>query len=100
MRRDFSESTAPAPLLCTHPLLVPFAPLTWLQAVIEEIFENQRLQPFRGWGHTWPGHFLPTDKVSASWRGAAGAAPHPLQGRPGFSREDWTVLGPLAQDFP
>ncbi|KAL4449489.1 hypothetical protein ABPG77_007133 [Micractinium sp. CCAP 211/92] len=34
------------------------------QAVIEEIFENQRLQPFRGWGHTWPGHFLPTDKVN------------------------------------
>lgn len=21
------------------------------------------LQPFRGWGSTWPGHFLPTDKV-------------------------------------
>ena len=20
-------------------------------------------QPFRGWGHTWPGHFLPTDRV-------------------------------------
>eukprot|EP00887_Chlorella_sp_A99_P003923 scaffold11.g3923.t1 len=33
-------------------------------AVVEEIFENQRLQPFRGWGHTWPGHFLPTDRVS------------------------------------
>ncbi|KAL4855216.1 hypothetical protein ACK3TF_004204 [Chlorella vulgaris] len=34
------------------------------EAVIEECFENQRLQPFRGWGHTWPGHFLPTDKVN------------------------------------
>ena len=32
-------------------------------AVTEEVFENERLQPFRGWGHTWPGHFLPTDKV-------------------------------------
>ena len=21
------------------------------------------VQPFRGWGHTWPGHFLPTDAV-------------------------------------
>jgi hypothetical protein len=34
------------------------------KAVIEEVFENQRLQPFRGWGHSWPGHFLPTDKVN------------------------------------
>lgn len=32
-------------------------------AVVESIFENERLQPFRGWGHTWPGHFLPTDRV-------------------------------------
>lgn len=32
--------------------------------VVEGIFENERLQPFRGWGHTWPGHFLPTDKCS------------------------------------
>ena len=31
-------------------------------AVVESIFENERLQPFRGWGHSWPGHFLPTDK--------------------------------------
>ncbi|GAB4822484.1 hypothetical protein N2152v2_009530 [Parachlorella kessleri] len=31
--------------------------------VTAEVFENQRLQPFRGWGHTWPGHFLPHDKV-------------------------------------
>lgn len=23
-------------------------------------------QPFRGWGHSWPGHFLPTDRV-AHW---------------------------------
>ena len=33
--------------------------------VIEEVFENQRLQPFRGWGHSWPGHFLPTDKAGS-----------------------------------
>jgi hypothetical protein len=32
-------------------------------AVVESIFENERLQPFRGWGHDWPGHFLPTDRV-------------------------------------
>ncbi|GMH45723.1 hypothetical protein BSKO_13686 [Bryopsis sp. KO-2023] len=30
--------------------------------VVESVFENERLQPFRGWGHSWPGHFLPTDK--------------------------------------
>ena len=27
------------------------------------MFENERYVPFRGWGHTWPGHFLPTDRV-------------------------------------
>jgi len=27
--------------------------------------------PFRGWGHSWPGHFLPTDRVGHwSLRGA------------------------------
>ncbi|DBA72823.1 TPA: hypothetical protein ACH3X2_010208 [Trebouxia sp. C0005] len=31
--------------------------------VEEEVFENERFQPFKGWGHGWPGHFLPTDKV-------------------------------------
>jgi hypothetical protein len=31
--------------------------------VVEEVFENERWQPFRGWGHLWPGHFLPTDPV-------------------------------------
>ena len=40
------------------------APELAAEAVIEEVFENQRLQPFRGWGHTWPGHFLPTDKAN------------------------------------
>ena len=29
--------------------------------VVEEVFENQRYQPFRGWGSSWPGHLLPTD---------------------------------------
>ncbi len=32
-------------------------------AVVEEVFENERHQPFRGFGSTWPGHFLPTDKI-------------------------------------
>lgn len=31
--------------------------------IVEEIFENERQQPFRGFGSTWPGHFLPTDRV-------------------------------------
>lgn len=32
--------------------------------VEEEMFENERVSPFKGgWGHDWPGHFLPTDKV-------------------------------------
>ena len=31
--------------------------------VQEEIFENERYQPFKGWGHGWPGNFLPTDRV-------------------------------------
>lgn len=31
--------------------------------VEEEVFENERFQPFKGWGHNWPGHFLPTDKI-------------------------------------
>ena len=34
------------------------------QAVVESVFENERLQPFRGWGSSWPGHFLPTDATS------------------------------------
>lgn len=28
-----------------------------------EVFENERFLPFRGWGHEWPGHLLPTDRV-------------------------------------
>jgi hypothetical protein len=29
------------------------------------IYENQRYQPFRGWGSSFPGHLLPTDR--AKW---------------------------------
>ena len=28
----------------------------------EEVFENQRYQPIRGWGSSYPGHMLPTDR--------------------------------------
>ena len=38
----------------------------WLMppGVVEaEVFENERFLPFRGWGHEWPGHLLPTDRV-------------------------------------
>ena len=31
------------------------------ERIAAEVFENERFQPFRGWGSTWPGHFLPTD---------------------------------------
>lgn len=56
--------------LAKHSNLFPALPIQ----VIEEVFENQRLQPFRGWGHSWPGHFLPTDKASAHGSTAACSA--------------------------
>ncbi|KAK9843301.1 hypothetical protein WJX74_010063 [Apatococcus lobatus] len=31
--------------------------------MVEEVFENERLSAFLIWGHSWPGHFLPTDRV-------------------------------------
>ncbi|KAK9856447.1 hypothetical protein WJX84_002649, partial [Apatococcus fuscideae] len=34
-----------------------------LGPVLEEIFENERMSAFLIWGHSWPGHFLPTDRV-------------------------------------
>lgn len=34
------------------------------KTVVEEVFESERHQPFRGFGSTWPGHFLPTDRVN------------------------------------
>eukprot|EP00775_Hariotina_reticulata_P002431 gene2431-2735_t len=40
--------------------------------VLVEVFEHERVQPFRGWGHTWPGHFLPSDKVG-HWGDRQGA---------------------------
>jgi len=36
--------------------------------VIEEMFENERLQPFVGWGSKYPGHLLPTDRKKWSDR--------------------------------
>jgi len=45
--------------------------------VLVEVFEHERVQPLRGWGHTWPGHFLPSDKVG-HWgdrQGAPGGMP-------------------------
>jgi hypothetical protein len=30
---------------------------------VSEVYEHERVQPFRGWGHSWPGHFLPSDRV-------------------------------------
>eukprot|EP00951_Prasinocladus_malaysianus_P036168 scaffold378700_cov38-Prasinocladus_malaysianus.AAC.1 len=30
-------------------------------APFAEVFENERYQPIRGWGHTWPGHLMPGD---------------------------------------
>ncbi len=47
-------------------------------AVVESIFENERLQPFRGWGHDWPGHFLPTDRVLHWSTNDLGEAPDSL----------------------
>lgn len=61
------------------------------QVVVEEVFENERFQPFRGWGHMWPGHFLPSDRVGhwgdrqvgvAGWMREVGEAS--LEGRRHF----------------
>ena len=32
-----------------------------VSTIMEEIFENQRFQPFAGWGSKWPGHMMPGD---------------------------------------
>ncbi|KAG0568137.1 hypothetical protein KC19_7G189300 [Ceratodon purpureus] len=32
-----------------------------VSTIMEEIFENQRYQPFAGWGSKWPGHMMPGD---------------------------------------
>jgi Integral peroxisomal membrane peroxin len=52
------------------PLPVPGEELE--DEVLVEVFENERAQPFRGWGHTWPGHFLPSDRVG-HWSDRDGA---------------------------
>ncbi|GFH09184.1 VASt domain-containing protein, partial [Haematococcus lacustris] len=44
--------------------------------VEEEVFECERFQPFRGWGHSWPGHFLPSDRVG-HWGDRQGRAGGP-----------------------
>eukprot|EP00892_Ulva_mutabilis_P010659 jgi/Ulvmu1/7966/UM004_0199.1 len=44
--------------------------------VVEDVYENQRWQPFRGWGHSWPGHFLPTDSLRQWSDGGGRAAQH------------------------
>ncbi|KAK3253617.1 hypothetical protein CYMTET_37137, partial [Cymbomonas tetramitiformis] len=31
-------------------------------AMVEEVFESERWQPFVGWGSTYPGHFLPHEQ--------------------------------------
>jgi hypothetical protein len=51
LRSEGSEIAGP-------PVLLPAGGVA-----VDELFENERRQPFRGWGHTWPGHFLPTDPV-------------------------------------
>lgn len=38
-------------------------PVEIADTVVEEVFESERFQPIKGWGHTWPGHFLPSDRV-------------------------------------
>lgn len=68
-----------------------------------QVFENQRLQPFRGWGHSWPGHFLPTDKVRARhttpcagnavppcWHGAAHSPALPCPPPPAAQVNHWS----------
>ena len=47
-------------LACAHRANVPCVVAGPVEA---EVFENERFLPFRGWGHQWPGHLLPTDRV-------------------------------------
>lgn len=64
------------------------------------------LQPFRGWGHTWPGHFLPTDRVNhwsrrehegfpllAGSEFQAIAPPLPEVGEMGQGSCGWAIVG-------
>lgn len=58
-----------------------------------EVFENERFQPFRGWGSTYPGHLLPTDRSRFSDRsGSVKHAPvavvnHQVVATSGFEEE-------------
>ncbi len=52
-------SGAVVPTCC----LVHYIKLNMAGPVEAEVFENERFLPFRGWGHQWPGHLLPTDRV-------------------------------------
>jgi hypothetical protein len=40
--------------------------------VLVEVFEHERVQPFRGWGHTWPGGWHCWEGVCLGERGGAG----------------------------
>ncbi|RHY06519.1 hypothetical protein DYB36_003505 [Aphanomyces astaci] len=47
---------------------------TFLQFVLasaSDVFENERYQPFLGFGHTYPGHLLPSDR--GHWSNATGS---------------------------
>lgn len=63
---------------------------------VEEVFENERWQPFRGWGHTWPGHFLPTDPVR-HWCDANAQAREGSNRHRGMAFED--AAPPLPDDW-
>jgi hypothetical protein len=66
---------APEPALLKRGYAAPeLPPAARRAAVVEEVFESERLQPFRGWGSTWPGHFLPTD-ACLRWSRRGDAAP-------------------------
>lgn len=58
------------------------------------------LQPFRGWGHSWPGHFLPTDKVGVCvfvWALKCVLACLRLHGRSRGSRR--SVAGSVSHEY-
>eukprot|EP00128_Syssomonas_multiformis_P005480 Colp12_sorted_trinity150504_noHs@18713 len=48
-----------------------------VETVVEEVFENERYQPVMGWGGSYPGHLLPTDRGNWSDRYGNPPAFHP-----------------------